>query len=175
MLLIIVSLFFCSIGNLQLNAKEVVNDALNSGSSNVATPFEYTQKIKDRLEEIRDISVLDYSTRIDGYRTELEQYFEHTKRVCNGEFSTIILSDQKSLTSSGSRKLAPEEKKLCFREMKALQLTFINNMFIARKRYLDHLHSERIAELERIKNQATSDLQKRFYDQAIDGAIKNKK
>lgn len=125
--------------------------------------FEYTKKVHEQLNELRDISPSDYFKNVDTYRTDLEKYFDQKKRVCEGEFSTVILAGA-SETKPNQKpvKLKPEERKLCFRELKALQLTFINNMFAARKRYLDFLHKERNSELEKAREKAVKTLQDSF-------------
>lgn len=125
--------------------------------------FEYTKKVHEQLNELRDISPADYFKNVDTYRTELEKYFDQKKRVCEGEFSTVILAGV-SETSPNQKpvKLKPEERKLCFRELKALQLTFINNMFAARKRYLEFLHKERLSELDKAREKAVKTLQDSF-------------
>jgi hypothetical protein len=58
--------------------------------------------------------------------------------------------------------LSREERKLCFRELKALQVTFINNMYSARKRYLDFLHAKRVEELEQAREKSIKSLQDSF-------------
>ena len=77
----------------------------------------------------------------------------------------MVLSEKKVKldgTKKNKNKLSHEERKLCFREMKALQITFINNMFLARKRYLDHLHQLRVSELGAAREQSIKSVQKAF-------------
>ena len=127
------------------------------------TPFEYTKRIHQELEAIKTLNPGEYFSKIDVYRTHLEKYIDHKKRVCEGEFSTIILSGNSQGDSpKPSRKLTTEERKLCFRELKALQITYINNMFIARKKYLDNLHNKRIDELQSAKDNAIKNLNSSF-------------
>jgi UDP-N-acetylmuramoylalanine-D-glutamate ligase len=135
------------------------------------TPFEYTKKIYKELEEIKSIKPEDYFTHIDEYRAGLEKYIDHKKRVCEGEFSFIILNDstadEKRNTTNKKNKLSKEEQALCFRELKALQITFINNMYVARKRYLDYLHAKRIEELQNTRDNAVKDLSKQFNKRVV--------
>ncbi|MEI8347504.1 MAG: hypothetical protein WCG27_08550, partial [Pseudomonadota bacterium] len=99
----------------------------------------------------------------DGLRISVEKYIDHKKRVCNGEFSTIILNEAGEEQSTKPEKaLSPEERKLCFREMKAMQISYINNMFSARKRYLDFLHALRIEELTKVRDRTIKSLQSSF-------------
>jgi len=125
---------------------------------------DYTQRIRQIIDEVKDLGTEMYVNKVDGYRQVIEKYIDHKKRVCNGEFSTIVLSDQGE--DGGSNKavarLSGEERKLCFREMKALQIAYINNMFVARKRYLDYLHVQRIDELTKARDQSIKILQTGF-------------
>jgi hypothetical protein len=127
-----------------------------------ASTFEYTKKIQKEIEEVKQLSADKFFKNIDRYRESIEKYFDHKKRVCNGEFSTIILTEGVESKNTKVNKLSIEERKLCFREMKALQTTYINYMFLARKRYLDFLHERRIAELMEARKQAIDSLQSSF-------------
>jgi len=128
-----------------------------------STTFEYTQKIHKKLSELESLPVDKYVDEIDSYRNSLVKYFEHKKRVCRGEFSTIILSGEGQGPAKGAtHKLSAKERKLCFREMKALQITFINNMFVARKRYLDELHEKQVKALSDAREASINDLKRAF-------------
>lgn len=142
----------------------ILSVASHAEEKNVAeTPFEYTKRIHDELNAIKTLDPKVYFSKIDVYRSHLEKYIEHKKRVCDGEFSTIILSGkEEGDKSKPSRKLSKEERQLCFRELKALQITYINNMYVARKGYLDHLHQKRIQELQDSKDSAIKSLNSSF-------------
>ena len=129
------------------------------------TTFEYTQNVHQKLKELEVLTPEKYVDQIDGYRNDLMKYFEHKKRVCRGEFSTIILSGEGKGSSKGAtHKLSAKERKLCFREMKALQITFINNMFTARKKYLEHLHEKQVTALSKAREDSINDLKKAYQD-----------
>lgn len=138
-----------------------IQPTLIFGQDKIESPFEYTQKIQQQLEELKNLETKNFLTQVERYRNNLEQYFEHKKRVCNGEFSTVILSEAGERAEEGKR-LSKEERKLCFREMKALQTTYLNNMHQARKRYLENLHSERIQQLEDSREKALNELNATF-------------
>ncbi|MCF8058812.1 MAG: hypothetical protein K9K67_05930 [Bacteriovoracaceae bacterium] len=125
--------------------------------------FDYTKKVHSSLKDLKSLGATEYFKEIDNYRSDLEKYFDQKKRVCEGEFSTVILNGvSKNEKENKPLKLKPEERKLCFRELKALQLTFINNMYVARKRYLEYLHGQRIKELDISREQAVKSLQDSF-------------
>ncbi|MCP4912209.1 MAG: hypothetical protein GY909_03740 [Oligoflexia bacterium] len=137
-------------------------------ANEVRTTFEYTKKVKQQLNAIKKLPPENYFKEVDTYRLALEKYMENKKRVCEGEFSTVILendtvNDQSAIDNAKKgNKLSREERKLCFRELKALQVTFINNMFIARKNYLDHLHNKRIDQLKVAREDAIKNIQMSF-------------
>ena len=138
----------------------IINDAISYSST-----FEYTKKIRDEIESIKELKPENFFKRVDTFRANLEKYFLQKKKVCNGEFSTFILSEgtvRSDLPANQARKLSKEERQLCFREMKALQITYINNMFLARKKYLDFLHERRIAELMEAREKSIQSLQSTF-------------
>ena len=122
-----------------------------NGFSEEKTSFEYTKEIHTKISELTRVQPSSYQARVYELKSELERFFSHKKKVCNGEFSSVILTD--SLEEGGSNKLTKEEKELCFRELKALQTTFINNLFIARKNYLQWGHDKNLSDLneERVK------------------------
>lgn len=125
--------------------------------------FEYTKVIHESLKKLKSVQPENYVIEVDEYRKDLEKYFDQKKRVCEGEFSTVIFEGIKDGdTEKKPVKLKPEERKLCFRELKALQLTFINNVFVARKNYLEFLHKKRLKELEVARENAVKSLQGSF-------------
>jgi len=112
---------------------------------------ENTKIIRKSLESLKDLEAKNYSNKIDDFRADLEKYFDHKKRVCDGEFSTVLLGSEKATVGKVVKKrvrLSRSERRLCFRELKALQVTFVNNMYLARKRYLNFLHDKRLKDLE---------------------------
>lgn len=133
----------------------------------VDSPFEYTEWITKELDKIKDIQPVNYFREIDSHRGNIEKYIDHKKRVCNGEFSTFVLTNlnkgKSDKDNKGLRnKLSKTERKLCFRELKAIQVTMINNMFLARKKYLTYLHETRLKELSDTRNRLIENLHKSF-------------
>jgi hypothetical protein len=132
------------------------------------TSFEYTKRVRDELEAIKNLSSEEYFLKVDGMRVEIEKYIDHKRRVCNGEFSTVVLTEKEDISvRPKANKLTKEERKLCFRELKALQNTFINNMFVARKAYLDQLHKQRIEDLSKMREEAIKNLNSAFEKETI--------
>ena len=126
---------------------------------------EYTKKIQKSLNSLKDLSADDYFKKIDEYRAALEKHFDHKKRVCDGEFSTIVLKNVKVTEGKVINKkvrLSKSERRLCFRELKALQVTFVNNMYVARKRYLNFLHQRRLKDLDESREATIQSLHSSF-------------
>ena len=122
--------------------------------------FEYTQEIHKKIEELKGLNPLSYQVRVYELKSDLENFFSHKKKVCNGEFSSVILTE--SLREGGNDKLTKEEKKLCFRELKALQTSFVNNLFIARRKYLNWGHEKNLSDLSAEREKAIFSLKESF-------------
>ncbi|GAB4012100.1 MAG: hypothetical protein Fur0010_07600 [Bdellovibrio sp.] len=129
------------------------------------TPFEITQEIRGELETLKNLKVDEFPNKIEKIRNDIETYIEHKGRVCNGEFSTIVLTEKGDSQKPNlpRNKLSKEERKLCFKELKAIHSTYINNLFLARKNYLEFIHQKRTDELDRSREEAVKKLQK-LYD-----------
>jgi hypothetical protein len=120
--------------------------------------FEYTKSTRQKLGNIKNLAPENYIIDIDEYRVALEKYIEHKKHVCNGEFSTLVLSQDEETKEENRKKLNKEERILCFTELKALQVTFINNLFLARKKYLEYQHITHIKDLAKARDEVLKSL-----------------
>ncbi|MBL6989745.1 MAG: hypothetical protein ISR65_08200 [Bacteriovoracaceae bacterium] len=168
LLLLCIQLLTLSWGALALDYKTDPNQ--------ISEVFGVSTKIDDELEIIKQLPPSEYYQKIDSYRTSVEKYIEHKKRVCNGEFSTQILKDSRASDSDDDtdndtleksptqtkHKLSAAERKLCFREMKTIQITFINNIFLARTKYLNYQHKLRLQKLEKEKDETIKNFRARF-------------
>lgn len=126
------------------------------------TPFEITKEFRDKLEEIKTLDEVNYPKKIDSYRLAMEKYIDHKKKVCSGEFSILIMEEGKQTEASEAKTLSRKERQLCFRELKALQITYVNNMFIARERYLGDIHKKQIQELNKTREEIIQRLQQHY-------------
>jgi len=124
----------------------------------ISSSFEYTQRIQQRLLQLADIEASQYLTQIDSYRLDMERYFEHKKRVCEGDFSAVILGTAETESRTVQR-LSREEKQLCYKELKALHVTYINNLYQARERFLADLHQKRLEELKQARVKSLSEIE----------------
>ena len=146
-------------------------DSRGSETSNESSVFEYTRRISETIDSIDQIKLENFSSRIEEISATLEKYFEYKKGVCRGEFSTIIFKESED--SKTNYKLTKKEQLLCFRELKALQVKYINKIFKIRKAYLDFMHEKRISELKKVREEALDEVQRAF--QTSSGSNKRKR
>jgi len=142
------------------------NSALNIKPVEEST-FEYTKRIYDELEKLKDLSPNNFSRDVDHFRGEMERFIFHKRRICNGEFSAFALvSEGKGSTEAtdlnASKKLTAGEKKLCFKELKSFQVNYINNLFLARERYMEHIHQSRIKEMQTAREEALKEINRAY-------------
>ena len=121
-------------------------------------PEDYARQVRAAIEDLKNLAPQDFVATAEKLFPLIEKYIERKKRVCQGEFSTIVLNGQEEENGQVQR-LSPEEIKLCYQELKAMEVGYINNLFIARKRYLDYLHVLRIEELTRDRDAALKGIQ----------------
>jgi hypothetical protein len=114
------------------------------------------------LVELKNLKPEEFDKRIDDYRNSIEKYIETKKRVCNGEFTTIILSDSMAKPNQEIKKLTKEEKQLCFNELKAIYKTYINHLFLVRTRFIEFLNEKRIKELSVIRDATLKSIDSTF-------------
>jgi hypothetical protein len=122
--------------------------------------FEYSRGIYSKVKELSKLSPEEYVDRISQYREDVDKFISHKKGVCEGNFSTVILNQQGQEKSE--YKLSQREQELCYRELKGLQLNYINNLFEAKKRYLNYLHEKRIVNLNKARETSLKQLQAMF-------------
>ena len=119
--------------------------------------------IRKLINEIPQMNSTLYPDKIASFRETFENYFEYKKGVCNGTFSTLIVDEKDGLKQNQSLdKLSKDEKNLCVKDLKELHISFINNMFTWRKKYLDYVHGLRLEELKIIKQNAINEIQKSY-------------
>lgn len=129
------------------------------------TDKEVSKEMYDKLEKVKSFPPDDYVTKTQELRKEIDRYIELKKGVCTGDFSTFVLT-QKDLEES-RRKLTRVEKDLCFRELRAFQVTYLNNLFIAKKNYLNFLHDQRLKKLDEIRDESLRSLKSTYDKQLI--------
>ncbi len=118
---------------------------------------ETDEEIKKMIDGIESIKPSEYNDQMESVRIKILKYIDYKKKTCSGDYSPLLLQDAKQVAPLKAR-----EKELCFSELKALYVTYINNMFKARKRYLIDIHEQTLKELDRAKIQAVSEINENF-------------
>ena len=116
------------------------------------------KEIIREVDVLGDLKTEDYFTKIDSLLSKIDRYIEYRSHVCSGVFSISESGDKTD--QSKRRKLSRSEQKDCYSELKDIRLLYIKNLFLARKRYLDYLHEERIKKLVAIRDDAISDIKR---------------
>ncbi len=134
----------------------------------VEDSLDITSTVYKQLIELKKLKPKEYVFKIDDFRSSIEKFIEHKKQVCHGVFSSVVLN-RKGLNIEAQKengpkkyKLSREERKLCYREMKAIEITLVNHMFIARRKYLLYLHENQVKDLEDSRETILKHLHKTF-------------
>tara|TARA_R100000656_G_scaffold124808_2_gene103929 strand:- start:391 stop:852 length:462 start_codon:yes stop_codon:yes gene_type:complete len=138
----------------------------------IFSPFSFAQQesgeselIQTKIKALEDLKPESFSQNVESLRAMLDRYFDNKKRVCNGEYSTMVLGEVGDIGNKASeegRKLSKDERKVCFREMKNLQVNYINALYAARRKYVLWLQEKQLEELTKVKDEAIKRLQTNF-------------
>lgn len=135
-------------------------------SRNEKKIYEYSNKINIELDQLKNIKSEEYVEKVQIIRSNLKNYFEHKKRVCQGEFSALILDGAAGIINKRKKRkkvrLTKKEKALCYLEMKNMQESYILGSYEARRKFLIDLHEKKMKELEKLKNDSLYNLKKTF-------------
>lgn len=139
-----------------------VSAQLNDALQRVGETDEVATIARPDFAKIRATPTDEFLEKLPSYREQMNKYIDYKKSICSGEFSTSVLDDQGSTSSrvSTKRKLQAEERQLCLRELKTVQLNFIESMFVARKNYILSVQAKQLEELAKIKESAIQNLNK---------------
>lgn len=120
--------------------------------------------IQTRIKSLEELKPESFSQDVESLRAVLDRYFDNKKRVCNGEYSTMVLNaaEEMGKAAEEGRKLSKDERKVCFREMKNLQVNYINALYVARRKYVTWLQERQLDELAKVKDEAIKRLQTNF-------------
>ena len=129
-------------------------------------PGFFTGRIRATFEEIGSLPPGEFPQRLPGLRARVDRFIDHQKKVCQGEFSTVVLDGFGEgggpAGESALRKLDGDERKLCFRELQAIQVAFISSVHRARRAYLVHVHERELAGLDALRDEAVKSVQRSF-------------
>ena len=114
-------------------------------TENDGKKLENMQKQVDSLNAIEPqkyVEVINEKTKV------IDEFLIKKQKVCLGEFSTIVLSEEGELNSGEAKKLSDTEREVCLKDLRRLQLSYINNLYKLKKNYIDFLYKERLKNLE---------------------------
>lgn len=106
------------------------------------------EDIKKQIDALNKITPESYVEVINEKTKDIDEFLIKKQKVCLGEFSTIVLSDGGELNPGEAKKLSDNEREICLKDLKRLQLSYINNLYRLKKSYIDYLYKERLKNLE---------------------------
>jgi hypothetical protein len=115
-------------------------------SSNVEAE---NKSFESLLTDFKKIPGKDFNTKIEVSRKGFDRYFEIKGRICQGDFSTVILGE--STNNDKSSKLSRSEIKACLNNLTNERIVFIDALYELRKSYLTYLHSLQLEQLNKSK------------------------
>ena len=92
-------------------------------------------------------------------RESIEKFLTAKKKVCQGEYAPYILSAPAEGKLPSKTKIDDKEKRSCFKDLRKMHATYLENMYKARKRFLEANHKNRLDELARHHEKALKDLE----------------
>lgn len=137
-------------------------DEIKPATGEGETIFSYSAQIIARIEQLKNLQPPDFLKEVNEYRKEVELFIINKKRVCNGEYSVLILAEGKPSDGMQNKKLTPEERLFCFRELKAIQVSYMNNLYEARKRYLEDIHKKTLEDLFNTRSEIVREFEEAF-------------
>ena len=130
----------------------------------VIRPNFFSEKIQSTFQEIETLKPENFPKKIPSLRAKVEQFLGYQKNICQGEFSTIVLKkfDDSDTGQNELKKLDHDERKLCLRELKSIQITFINSVHKARRNYLTYIHKQEMESLDKLKQESVLSIETSF-------------
>lgn len=116
------------------------------------------KELSREVDTLGELKAEEYFTKVDPLISRIDRYIEYRSHVCTGDFSISESGDKTD--QSKRRKLSRSEQKECVSDLKDIRLEYVKNLFVARKRYLDYLHEERIKKLVSIRDDALSEIKR---------------
>lgn len=124
-------------------------------------PFEYLQEIKEVINGIKKVAPENYMNEMPDFRKKVERYIRYKNGLCNGEFSSIVLQSEVD-GSEKDKNLSREERAFCIKELEAIQISFINHSFLARKKHIKYMHELELKELDEMRIKTLNELKQSF-------------
>lgn len=118
--------------------------------------------IEADIDMIKELTPEAYYNQVDSLRESIERFLVAKKKVCLGEYAPYILSSGGDEKLPNKTKLEDKEKRQCFKDLRKMHSNYIENMYSARKGYLESSHKKRLEELARFRDQALTEIKKAY-------------
>lgn len=126
------------------------------------------------ISELNSVPIDKLADSIVGIEDRMKKYLEYNKRVCSGEFSSLVLSTvlgkgktgQSKLNSSEAEvgdnvstgKLTQEEKEACFKNLLEDNKVFVNKVFDKHKEFAKYLYETRLKNIDKARESKIKEL-----------------
>lgn len=111
------------------------------------------------LAELNKLASSDFVAEIDDIKDRFDSYFRNRSRICQGEFSTLVLGQEES-TDKETAKLSRSEIKACLNNLTNERMVYLDALYEKRKKYLLTLHKSQLEQLQKSKDAEVSRWQK---------------
>ena len=117
------------------------------------------EKIWQQLQELKSFGHEDYRKKIGEVSKKMDRYLSYQKKICLGEFSTLIFEEKKKGKGQEvMKKLSRQERDLCLRSLIEMQRNYIEISFDKRGEFFEAIHRERMENLRLQKKKALKEL-----------------
>ena len=124
-----------------------------AGAFSWAQGLEGREKIRAELEKLRSLSHQEYAQQFLALSQQLQRYLGYQKKICFGEFSTLIFASDQGAGQGGDvgKTLSRQERKVCFKSLVDMQKSYVEISFDKRAEFLQTLHNQRMQQLRQQK------------------------
>ena len=118
-----------------------------------------SEKIWKQLEKLKSFGREEYQKKIGEVSKKMDLYLSYQKKVCFGEFSTLIFEENKEgKAQEVMKQLSRQERKICLRSLMEVQRKYIEISFEKRAEFFEEAHRERMKRLKHQKEKALKSL-----------------
>ncbi len=105
-------------------------------------------QFRELLKKLATVTPPTYLDEIPPVKTKIESLLEKKRRICVGEYSTLVFQNKESKEDDTVNILNKEEKILCLKQLKQDQEMYFHELFLARKRLYEYLYKVKTEALE---------------------------
>ena len=117
------------------------------------------RKILRQLNELKSLGQEEYREKVVEITQNFNRYLSYQKKVCAGEFSSLVFEREKRGEALGERpKLSKEEREACTRSLLEMQKKYVEVSFDKRAEFLQLAHRERMERLQQQRQEALQEL-----------------